>query len=128
MILLWERGRITGMGSSMIYLFNSAIRPLYKGNLLATLFLPYGWTNEYRYSCSTQRRNVSEDFIDDVKKLWGKEDAVIVFINRFGKDASNNDAYEYYPIRRARFLSYCLDGQQLYARVLSISGMGHFLN
>lgn len=101
----------------MIYLFNSAYRPLYQENLLATLFLLYGWTNEYRYRCSPQRRNVPEDFINDVEKLWGKEDAVIVFINRFGKDTNNNDAYEYYPIRRARFLSSRLDGQQLYARV-----------
>ena len=101
----------------MIYLFNSAYRSLYQGNLLATLFLPYGWTNEYRYLCSPQRRNVSEDFISDVEKLTGKEDAVIVFINRFGKDANNNDAYEYYPIRRATFLSCGLDGEQLYVRV-----------
>jgi len=101
----------------MIYLFNSAFRPLYQENLLATLFLPYGWTNEYRYRCSPQRRNVSEDFATSVERLQGKEDAVIVFINRFGKDRNNNDAYEYYPIRKARFLSCRKDGQQLYARV-----------
>jgi len=101
----------------MIYLFNSAYRPKYQENLLATLFLPYGWTNEYRYRCSPQRRNVSEDFTAIVKELQGKEEAVIIFINRFGKDRVGNAAYEYYPIREARFLSCHEDSQQLYVRV-----------
>ena len=101
----------------MIYLFNSAYRSKYQENLLATLFLPYGWTNEYRYRCSPQRRNVSEGFTALVEELQGKEEAVIIFINRFGKDRDGNDAYEYYPIRKARFLSCREDGQQLYARV-----------
>ncbi len=33
----------------MIYLFNSAFRALYRANVLNTLFLPEGYTNEYRY-------------------------------------------------------------------------------
>ncbi len=101
----------------MIYLFNSAYRPRYQENLLATLFLPNGWTNEYRYRHSGQRRNVSEDFTSSVKKIQGKEDAVIIFINRFGSDIDGNTIYEYYPIRNAKFLSYREEGQQLYIMV-----------
>lgn len=101
----------------MIYLFNSAYRALYQENLLSTLFLPHGWVNEYRYRCSPQRRNVSETFSNDVEKLKGKHEAVITFINRFGKDRDNNDAYEYYPIRKAIFLSCREESEQLYIRV-----------
>ncbi len=101
----------------MIYLFNSAYRALYQENLMSTLFLPHGWVNEYRYRCSPESRNISDTFIKDVKKREGKEDAVIIFINRFGKDTDNRNLYEYYPLRKALFLSCGEEYQQLYIRV-----------
>lgn len=101
----------------MIYLFNSAYRALYQENLLATLFLPYSWVNEYRYRCSPEMRNVSETFKKDVEKHQGKEDAVIIFINRFGKDKDGDYKYEYYPVRKALLLSCGEEYQQLYVRV-----------
>jgi hypothetical protein len=33
----------------MIYIFNSAYRPLYATNVLVTLFLPNSYINQYRY-------------------------------------------------------------------------------
>ncbi len=97
----------------MIYLFNSAYRPLYQENLLATLFLPHGWTNEYRY----YERNIPGNLVQEIKKMEGKQEAVIIYIDRFGKDINNKNVYRYYPIRKAQFLSINREGEHFYIRV-----------
>jgi hypothetical protein len=56
----------------MIYIFNSGSRPIYQENILSTLFLPYGWTNEYRYSS----RNIQKNLLAKAKKLEGIEEAI----------------------------------------------------
>ena len=45
----------------MLYVFNSAYRPLYTKNILNTLFLPYDWTNEYRYRHGQDSSNVGPE-------------------------------------------------------------------
>lgn len=97
----------------MIYLFNSGYRPLYQENLLATLFLPHGWTNEYRYN----ERNIPKNLIEAIKKLEGKEEAVIIYIDRFGSGVNSKNVYNYYLVRRARFLSINKESEQFYVRV-----------
>ncbi|MBN2463190.1 MAG: hypothetical protein JXB43_06275 [Dehalococcoidia bacterium] len=97
----------------MIYLFNSAYRPLYQENLLATLFLPHGYTNEYRY----HERNVPQNIIQEIEKINGKKEVVIIYIDRFGKDANNKNVYKYYPVRKAQFLSVNRESEQFYFRV-----------
>jgi hypothetical protein len=101
----------------MIYLFNSAFRGFYQENLLATLFLPHGWDNDYRYTISSQRRNVSEEFTGQVSGLKGTKEVIISFIDRYGKDEDGNDAYRYYPVRKAALLKCHEDTDKLYIKV-----------
>ncbi len=97
----------------MLYIFNSGYRPIYQENILSTLFLPFGWTNEYRYNS----RNIQKDLLKTIKKLEGKEESIIIYIDRFAKDNSNNSIYKYYPVRKALFLSGKEESDQYYIRV-----------
>ncbi|MBK7142070.1 MAG: hypothetical protein IPH75_08325 [bacterium] len=91
----------------MLYLFNSAFRPLYLTNVHNTLFLPSGWTNDYRYKIGEQ---VSEDIKDTLKR---QDDLLIVYIDRFAIDG-----YRFYPLRKGRFLSIRTELDRFFFRVV----------
>lgn len=97
----------------MLYLFNSSYDPLYQRNLLNTLFLPYGSTNEYRYTMSDTRTNVQPTILDLLSSLKG-EDITISFIDRYGVSPNGNPSYKYYPIRRAKFIRGMKDNDRIY--------------
>ena len=82
------------MKPKIIYLFNSAIRPLYKENLLKILALPIGCVTQFRY---TSKCHVPKDL--DIKYLDNSE-CIIVFVDRF-----SDSTYTYYPIRKGKILS-----------------------
>lgn len=84
----------------MIYLFNSSYRPLYTTNILNTLFLPFGSTNEYRYSIRGEKIHISPDKYPEFINKTAGDEVVIVFIDRFAADG-----YQYHPIRRGKLLS-----------------------
>ena len=82
------------MKPKIIYLFNSAIRPLYKENLLKILALPVGCITQFRY---TSKCHVPKDL--DIKSLDNSE-CIIVFVDRF-----SDSTYTYYPIRKGKIIS-----------------------
>lgn len=95
----------------MIYLFNSASRPLYANNICNTLFLPKGLNNEFRYG----KKNVSEG---DIGKFiqnrfsFCKKEVLIIFVDR---NASN--MYKFYPIRKGKLIKCNYIGDQLYFNI-----------
>jgi hypothetical protein len=93
----------------MLYLFNSAFRPLYLKNVLNTLFLPDGCTNEYRYKYSGEPSNVPPATYSQILKLRSGTEAAICFIDRFGAAG-----YEYHPLRLGKYLSYRVADNYLY--------------
>lgn len=68
----------------MIYLFNSAYRALYTRNVLNTLFIPKGGTNEYRYRVRGATTHIAADSYGDFINATSGEAITIVFIDRFG--------------------------------------------
>jgi hypothetical protein len=96
----------------MIYLFNSGYRALYRTNVLNTLFLPNGCTNEYRYRASGTPRYVAPDAYQSLKQAPRGEKAVIVFIDRFG-----NGGYVYHPLRLGELVITREENEQLFFRV-----------
>lgn len=81
----------------MIYLFNSASRPLYTTNVLNTLHLPKGCTNEYRYRYSGDRVNINLANIDNFTNNSIGKEVVIIYIDRFAESG-----YKYYPLRNGK--------------------------
>jgi hypothetical protein len=90
----------------MLYLFNSAYRPKYSGNVLNTFFLASGWINEYRYS----RTNVDPKIISAKSPLAEKQ-AMVVFIDRF-----HERGFFLHPIRMATYVEHEVRGDQVYFR------------
>jgi len=84
----------------MIYLFNSAYRPLYTRNILNTIFIPPGGINEYRYSVRGNDIHIAPGSCSEFKNAPAGIPIVIIFIDRFGRSG-----YEYHPLRKGR-LSY----------------------
>lgn len=93
------------MNPNIIYLFNSAIRPLYKENLLKILALPVGCVTQFRY---TSKNNVPTDL--DIESLVSSE-CIIVFVDRF-----SDSTYTYYPIRKGKVLSTKSGGGRIYLK------------
>ncbi len=96
----------------MIYLFNSANRPLYARNVLNTLFLPYGGTNKYRYRFSGDNVHISQDSYSIFTNESEGSPVVIVFIDRFG-----SDGYVYHPIRQGKLIDCFPKDTRLYFKV-----------
>jgi len=96
----------------MIYLFNSAYRALYTRNVLNTLFIPKGGTNEYRYRTRAAGANIAPDSHGDFINEASGEEVVITFIDRFGKTG-----YVYHPLRRGRLVTCREEQDRLYFRV-----------
>jgi len=81
------------MEKKILYLFNSARRPLYKQNLYRILALPIGSITQFRY---TIEHHVPPELLNS--SLQGKE-TLIVFVDRF-----SDGSYTYYPIRKGKVL------------------------
>jgi hypothetical protein len=94
----------------MIYLFNSAVRPLYLKNVLNTLALPHGWINEYRYKLSEY---VSQDIQQDLSILSKGSECLISFIDRF-----DSKGYDYHPLRRGALLSHRQEDEMLHLKIV----------
>ena len=76
----------------MLYLFNTAYRALYLRNVLNTLFLPAGSTNDYRFG----PQNIDETLLASLK---AGDPAQILFADRF-----HAAGYQFHPLRRATFV------------------------
>ncbi len=85
----------------MLYLFNSAYRPLYLTNVLRTLALPDRYSNEYRYKHTGDFRYISPTFYSNLSSIKRGEECVIIFIDRFGAAG-----YTYHPLRLGEFVTY----------------------
>jgi hypothetical protein len=96
----------------MLYLFNSGFRPLYTRNVLNSLFLPEGCTNEYRYKYVGEPRYVPPAVYAKLPELSRGTDCVVTFIDRFAATG-----YSYHPLRRGKYLSYREAGGSVYFRI-----------
>lgn len=97
----------------MIYLFNSAYRSLYTTNVLNTLFLPVGCTNEYRYRHSgTGSIHINPDSFNNFLNTESGIPVCIIFIDRFSKDG-----YTYHPLRLGNLVSVKDQDSRLYFKV-----------
>jgi hypothetical protein len=83
----------------MLYLFNSATRPLYAVNVLNTLLLPAGFTNEYRYRYTGDPRYIAPEMYSSLPSLKPGTECAIIFIDRY---ASGD--YAFHPLRRASYV------------------------
>ena len=96
----------------MIYLFNSAYRALYTRNVLNTLFIPKGGTNEYRYRVRGQTTHIAADSYGDFINAASGDSVVITFIDRFG-----HNGYVYHPLRLGRLVRCREQQDRLFFRV-----------
>ena len=99
-------------GTWMIYLFNSAIRPKYVRNVLNTLYLPQGCSNEYRYRHDESEPSVSAALMSKLESRLTDTDCIFIFIDRYG-----DKGYVYHPLRRAKLLGFRVAEGRLYAKV-----------
>jgi hypothetical protein len=97
----------------MIYLFNSAYRRLYIRNVLNTLFLPPGSTNEYRYRVQGDGAiHIAPDSYNELRNTQVDHPIVIIFIDRF-----STSGYSYHPLRIGKFVQTREEGDRLFFRV-----------
>jgi hypothetical protein len=97
----------------MLYVFNSAYRPLYTVNVLNTLSLPGGFVNEYRYKYSDKTKYLSTDLLSSLDSLAkSKTETVITFIDRFAEGG-----YRYYPLRKGSLIGWKHEGDQVFLRI-----------
>jgi len=96
----------------MIYLFNSAYRALYTRNVLNTLFIPSGGTNEYRYRARGATTHIAADSYDYFINAASNEPVAITFIDRFG-----DTGYTYHPLRIGRLVRCREEQDRLFFRV-----------
>lgn len=96
----------------MMYLFNSGYRPLYVKNVLNTIFLPSGYTNEYRYRYKGDPRHVPPAMYDQFTTLVQGTECVVCFIDRFAAQG-----YNYHPLRRGTYVSRREESDYIFIRV-----------
>lgn len=96
----------------MLYLFNSAFRPLYVRNVLNTLYLPVGCTNEYRYRHVGEPRYIAPSLYSALPDLKVGTECVVIFIDRFA-----NGGYAYHPLRLADYVLYRDENEYIHFRV-----------
>lgn len=96
----------------MIYLFNSGFRPLYRNNILNTLYVPNGFVIEFRYRIKDEESYVHPSLKNQLNKATKDEKVVIIFVDRYA-----NNGYIYHPIRLGRFVSFREEDQRLYLSV-----------
>jgi hypothetical protein len=88
----------------MLYLFNSAYRVLYLRNVMNTLFIPVGGTNQYRYrfrgsSGDSDYININKLSYDELVTYARGSTVCIIFVDRFSPGG-----YTYHPLRLALFI------------------------
>ncbi len=91
------------MENEILYVFNSALRPLYKNNISKILSFPNYYTTTFRYTIG---QNVPSELVG--KDLSGM-DCLIIYVDRF-----NEGSYKYYPIRKAKVLSSEVNANRLH--------------
>ena len=91
------------MDRKILYLFNSALRRLYRENLYSILALPIGAAIQFRY---TTEHHVPPELLN--RSLKGV-DAIIVFVDRFSEGK-----YTYHPIRKGKILRTFEEGDRLF--------------
>jgi hypothetical protein len=96
----------------MIYLFNSAYRALYTRNVLNTLFIPKGGTNEYRYRARGAITHIAADSYSDFVNAASNEPVAVTFIDRFG-----DTGYVYHPLRIGRLVKCREEQDRLFFRI-----------
>ena len=94
----------------MIVLFNTAYRPGYLQNVLRTMFLPAGSTNQYRYSIGENLQITKE--IASSLQAFGEERVLICFGDRFSEGG-----YTFHPIRLGTLEKIDLAGSRAYFSV-----------
>jgi hypothetical protein len=102
----------------MVYLFNSAFRPLYIRNVLNTLYLPKGCSNEYRYRCVPKKGdnstiNIDPQLKEQLLKLKYGTPICILFIDRFSPEQ-----YIYHPLRLGKFEQIREENEYIYFNVI----------
>jgi hypothetical protein len=80
--------------------------------VLNTLFLPEGYTNEYRYKYAGQTRHVNPAVYSQLPQLRPGTESVVCFIDRFSAAG-----YDYHPLRRCTFVSYREASDYIFFRV-----------
>lgn len=94
----------------MLVLFNTAYRPGYARNILRTIFLPIGATNEFRYSIGEELQ-ISDSLVAEVEAK-GQPDVLICFGDRFSEGG-----YTFYPVRKGKLLGLERSGGRVYFTV-----------
>ncbi len=100
---------MSGEKDAVLYLFNSGYRAGYIENVVRTMFLPDGCSNEYRY---TTQRNIGNDLLGVLPRLNKNTRVLMVFIDRFAEGG-----YRFVPLRLARFLATKPEGDQMFFSV-----------
>jgi hypothetical protein len=100
----------------VLYLFNSAYRTRYLINVLNTLYLPNGSTNEYRYryrpgTGPDEHVNVNPEDVGRLRSLPGLTPVTIVFVDRF-----HEGGYYYHPLRQGTFAYEHEEGDRMFFR------------
>jgi hypothetical protein len=92
--------------------FNSGYRPLYTKNVLNTLYLPHGWTNEYRYRYAGASSNIEPATYSSLAAIQRGTECVVIFIDRFA-----NTGYRYHPLRLGEYLQHRIENEYVYFRI-----------
>ncbi len=104
------------LGEPVLYLFNSAYRPLLTTNVFNTLFIPMGGTNEYRYRFRpAQDRdycNINPEEIYNLECYQREGPVLISFIDRYAIDG-----YVYHPLRFGKYVLSYKTNDYLFFRV-----------
>src|ERR1700692_619398 len=96
----------------MLYLFNSAFRPLYLKNVLNTLYLPAGRTKEYRSKYAGEPRYIAPSLYSALPDLKPETECTVIFIDRFAAGG-----YSYHPIRLASYVLNRDENEYIHFRV-----------
>ena len=96
----------------MIYLFNSGYRLGYQINVLNTIFLPKGATNEYRYRYTGDGAiHIAPDSYNELLGTQVGTEIVVIFIDRFA-----SGGYFFHPIRKGTLVSISPEEPRLFFR------------
>lgn len=79
----------------MLYIFNSGTKPLYRTNMMNTLYLPSGCSNEYRYG----ERNLDRHICDQPDIIPIGEQCLFIFIDRY-----HVGSYQFIPVREGHLI------------------------
>lgn len=90
----------------MLYIFNSAFRPLYRENVINTLSLPAGVINTYQYSLSSNTKCYIDESAMPIRAGAGLE-VMVIFIDR-----AIPDDFKFIPLRRGTLVR-CYESESI---------------